>query len=174
MEKIYVAKLGKSVGLKGQQKIFIDSDFPEQFQKDSLFFTNKNKKLILESFNKDLNIVKFKDINTIDEAKKLTNTLLYVSKDDTKKNCKLEENQYFWFDLIDCNIVEDGEILGKVADIQRLPLDDYFIIHTSKKLQDDGLAKSFMLPYQKEYIKDVNIELKIINTISAKDILEQS
>ena len=33
MDKIYIAKLGKTVGLKGQQKLHIDSDFPEQFKK---------------------------------------------------------------------------------------------------------------------------------------------
>lgn len=32
-DKIYVAKLGKTVGLKGDLKLFIDSDFPEQFKK---------------------------------------------------------------------------------------------------------------------------------------------
>ena len=30
---IFVAKLGKAVGLQGHLRLFIDSDFPEQFKK---------------------------------------------------------------------------------------------------------------------------------------------
>ena len=33
MNKVYVAKLGKAVGLQGHLRLFIDSDFPMQFKK---------------------------------------------------------------------------------------------------------------------------------------------
>src|SRR5574344_1293135 len=56
MNKVYVAKLGKTVGLQGHLRLFIDSDFPEQFKKGAPFTTNRN--LILKvmecNLNKDL------------------------------------------------------------------------------------------------------------------------
>ena len=42
---IYVAKLGKAVGLQGHLRLFIDSDFPEQFKKGATFTTNRNLQL---------------------------------------------------------------------------------------------------------------------------------
>jgi 16S rRNA processing protein RimM len=169
--KIYVAKLGKTVGLNGTVKIYIDSDFPEQFQKNAQFTTQRNQTLTVEKINPHNSTVKFIGIDSVEDAKKLTNKLLYTSIEDTKELCSLKENQYFWFDLIGCTIVENDEILGTVSDIQRLPLDDYFVIDTAAQLQEKNLPKQFLVPYNEQYILNVSIERKQITTINTKDIL---
>ena len=174
MNKIYIAKLGKAVGLKGQQKLHIDSDFPEQFKKNSLFYTDKNQKLTIETYNNKNNTIKFVGIDTIDDAKKLTNKQLFVSQEDTRKICNLSEKQFFWFDIIGCNIIENGEILGKITDIQRMPLSDYLEIETDKNLRENNYSNSFLLPYIDDYIEKVEIENKIIKVKNAKEILEAS
>lgn len=173
-EKIYVAKLGKTVGLNGTMKVYIDSDFPEQFKKNAKFITQKNKQLTVENFNSNNSTVKFLDINSVEDAKKLTNSHLFSSIEATKQNCKLKKDQYFWFDLIGCDIIENNEILGKIIDIQRLPLDDYFVIETTKELQQKDLTKQFLIPYTKQYIQSVDIANKKIIVTNAKDILEAS
>lgn len=171
---VYVAKLGKSVGLKGQLKLFIDSDFPEQFKKDSLFITNKNLTLKIESVDLDRNIIKFFGIDNVDDAKRLTNQLLYTTLEDTRKLCSLDNDQFFWFDLIGCSIVENGKVLGAVKDIHRYPITDYFDIETDKELLLQDLPKSFLIPYDKKYIKEVDIRNKSIETSGAFEILENS
>ena len=174
MNKIYIAKLGKAVGLKGQQKLHIDSDFPEQFKKNSVFYTDKNQKLTIETYNTKNNNVKFIGIDTIDDAKKLTNKQLFVSQEDTRNICNLSEKQFFWFDIIGCNIIENGEILGKVTDVQRMPLSDYLEVETDKNLRENNYSNSFLLPYIDDYIEKVDIENKIIKVKNAKEILEAS
>ena len=174
MNKIYIAKLGKAVGLKGQQKLHIDSDFPEQFKKDTILTTDKNQELKIESYNSKSNTVKFVGIDTIEQAKKLTNKQLFVSQEDTRDMCNLGKKQFFWFDIIGCDVEEDGELLGKVDDVQRMPLSDYIQVVTSKELQDKKFADIFLLPYIDEYIIDVDINNKSINVKGAKDILEAS
>jgi len=174
MNNIYVAKLGKVVGLKGQQKLHIDSDFPEQFKKDNTFITDKNQKLTIESYNSKNSTVKFVGIDTIDQAKKLTNRQLFVSQEDTRDMCNLGKKQFFWFDIIGCEIIEDDELLGKVDDVQRMPLSDYVQVKTTKELQDQKLSNIFLLPYIDQYIIDVNIEDKKITVTGAKEILEAS
>ena len=174
MEKIYIAKIGKTVGLKGQQKLIIDTDFPEQFKKNTKLTTDKKQELTIESYNTTSNVVKFLGINTIDEAKKLTNRQLFVSDTDTRENCKLGDKQFFWFDMIDCIIKENDEILGKITDIQRMPLSDYLMIETSEKLVQKGLATSFLVPYLDDYIMSVDIQNKQITAKNTKDILEAS
>jgi 16S rRNA processing protein RimM len=174
-DNVYVAKIGKAVGLQGQLKLHIDSDFPEQFVKNSTFITNKNTTLIIESFNKKSGVVKFVGFDRVDDAKKLINQQLFSTLEDTKNNCKLDENQYFWFDLINCEIKENDQILGTIVDIQRYPQCDYFEIATSKFLVDEkALSKKFLLPYLPQYIKSVDIENKIVLAQGAMQILEAS
>ena len=174
MDKIYVAKLGKAVGLKGQQKLHTDSDFPEQFKKDSIFYTDKNQELKIETYNPKNNTVKFVGIDTIEQAKKLTNRQLFVSQEDTRDMCNLGKKQFFWFDIIGCEIIENDEILGKVNDVQRMPLSDYLQVETTKELQDKKYSDIFLLPYIDKFIIDVDIDNKSIIVKDAKDILEAS
>ena len=174
MDRIYIAKLGKTVGLKGQQKLIIDTDFPEQFKKNTKLTTDKNQELIIETYNTTSNVVKFIGIDTIEDAKKLTNRQLFVSTEDTRDSCKLGNKQFFWFDMMDCVVKENDEILGKIVDIQRMPLSDYLMIETDKKLIEKGFSNSFLIPYLDTYILSVDIENKIILAQDAKDILEAS
>ncbi|MDD2697802.1 MAG: ribosome maturation factor RimM [Arcobacteraceae bacterium] len=176
MEKIYVAKLGKSVGLKGQMRVFIDSDFPEQFKKGVSFTTNKNKTLTVESINQSFDTVKFVGIDTIEDTKSYINSLLYTTEEESKKNCKLDKKQFFWFEIEQCSVVENGIVLGKVVEINRYPTDDYMTIETDKLLleKDPKTPKSFLLPYNDNYVQNVDIEKKIITIINGFDILAAS
>lgn len=174
MKKIYVAKLGKTVGLKGQQKLHIDSDFPEQFKKNRQFITDKNQKLTIESYNNSNNVVKFVGIDTIEEAKKLTNRQLFTSIEDTKELCQLKSKEFFWFDMVDCLVSENDTLLGKVIDIQRMPLCDYLLIQTSKELVEKKFSTQFLIPYLDNYILNVDINTKKIVTKKSYEILENS
>ena len=174
MDRIYIAKLGKTVGLKGQQKLIIDTDFPEQFKKNTKLITDKKQELIIETYNATSNVVKFIGIDSIDDAKKLTNRQLFVSSEDTRDNCRLDDKQFFWFDMISCTITENDEIIGKISDIQRMPLSDYLMIETDSALIEKGFSDSFLLPYVDNYIINVDIDKKIVTVKNAKDILEAS
>ena len=174
-DKVYVAKIGKTVGLKGQLKLHIDSDFPEQFSKNSQFETNKNINLTIEIFNKKNNVVKFMNFDTIEGVQKLINQQLFTTLENTKKNCNLKSNQYFWFDLEGCKIIENDKTIGKIIEIHRYPISDYFEIETNESLvKEQALANSFLLPYLEQYIIDVNIENKTIVVKGAFDILKAS
>lgn len=174
-DKIYVAKLGKTVGLKGYLRLFIDSDFPQQFQKNATFSTNKNITLKIEDYNPKTELVKFENYDDIDKAKKLTNEFLYTTLEETKENCKLNKNEYFWFDIVSCQVMENDTILGEIIEIHRYPITDYLEIKTEKSLVQKGLAKTFLIPYDLEnYIISVNLESKTITSKNCLDILENS
>lgn len=175
MNKIYVAKLGKAVGLKGHLRLIIDSDFPNQFKKDAIFTTNKNTELKIQEFNVSRELIKFENYDDVETARKLTNQQLFSSEDETKENCELEEDQYFWFDIIDCKIIENGQVLGQIKEIHRYPLDDYFEVQTDESLVKKGLPTIFLIPYVIEtYIKNVDVKNKIIETKKCFEILENS
>lgn len=175
MENVFVAKLGKAVGLKGEIKIHIESDFPKQFKKGANFSTNKKNDLLVEVFNEKRGTIKFQGIDDVDMAKKLTNLELYSSFDKTRENCTLSQGEYFWFDIISCDVIENDIILGKIKDIHRYPICDYLEIITDKILIDKELPKNFLLPYvNEEYILNVDIKNKKVYVKDALAILENS
>lgn len=174
MNEVYIAKLGKTIGLRGEIKIFIDSDFPEQFHKGAVFTTNRKQKLTVKSFNINKGTVYFEEINDVDEAKKLTNQELFTTLEDTQKTCNLTENQFFWFDIIGCEVIENDELLGKVKDIHRYPITDYLEVNTNNELVTSGLPKQFLIPYGDNFILNVDIESKKIVVKDARAILENS
>ena len=174
-DKIYVAKLGKAVGLKGQVRLIMDTDFPSQFKKDAIFTTNKNIQLKVVEYNTSRELIKFEGYDDMDAAKRLTNQELYSSYENTKEECILEENEFFWFDVVDCKVIENGQDLGIVKDIHRYPLEDYLEIKTSKELVSKDLPKVFLVPYNTEnYILNVDIENKTIEVKNSLEILENS
>ena len=165
-----VAKLGKVVGLKGELKLHIKSDFPEQFIEGKSFYLNKNQTLTIEWYNQNRGLIKFKEVYSREIASKYVNKILLTTIEETKKNCKLNKDEFFWFDIIGCEIVENDEILGKVIEVEDFGKDNYLLIKTAL----DNLPKTFYIPYINHYIKNVDISLKTIYTKNAKLILENS
>lgn len=172
---IYVAKLGKAIGLQGHLRLFIDSDFPEQFKKGATFTTNRNLQLKVLEYIPTRDLIIFENYTDVEIAKKLTNQELYSTFEQTKEFCELKKNEFFWFDLISCNVYENGLKLGIVKDIQRYPLNDYLELITDAELVSKGLPKTFLIPHIfSKYIQNIDIEKKIINVSNSFEILENS
>ena len=149
---IYVAKLGKTVGLKGHVRLIMDSDFPEQFKKGASFTTNKRLTLKIKEYNSSREIVQFEGYEDIDLAKKLTNQELFSTQEQTRENCHLGENEFFWFDLVGCSIYEDGLKLGVVKDVHRYPTSDYLEVTTDSELVKKELPKTFLIPHISTFV----------------------
>ncbi len=169
MKKIPIAKLGKSHGLKGWQKIHFLTDFPEQFKPGSTFASDKSE-LIIEKVDLKKGLVKFKGVDTPEDAKKLTNRMLYTTEEKSREDIKLKKDEYFWFDIIGCDVYENGKKLGKVEDIERADV-DYLIINTDEELIKEGYPKRFLIDF-KRHVKDVDVENKKIQSQGALEILE--
>jgi 16S rRNA processing protein RimM len=168
-KKIPIAKIGKSYGVRGWQKIYNLSDFEEQFTPGATFLADKGS-LTIEKIDLKKNLVKFKGIDSPEEAKKITNMHLYTTIEETKENIKLKENEWFWFDIIGCDIYENDLKLGRVKDITRADV-DYLLVFTDNELIKKGYPKRFMIDFKRN-VEDVDIDNKKIYTNGALDILE--
>ena len=172
---VYVAKLGKAVGLKGHLKLHIDSDFPEQFKKNAIFITNRKITLKVIEYNSNRDIILFENYEDIDLAKKLINQELFATAEQTRDNCELKDNEFFWFDLLGCTVYENDLKLGSVKDIHRYPISDYLEITTDESLVEKDLPKTFLLPHLfDKYILNVDVSKKEIKVKDAYSILENS
>jgi 16S rRNA processing protein RimM len=171
---LHIATIGKTVGIKGDMKFHINCDFPEQFKSNTTFFINKKDTITLSEVNHDRGTIKIVGINSVEDAKKYTNVKLFTTYEDTKQNCHLDNGQFFWFDIVGCEVVENGKLLGVVQEIERITINDYLNIKTTDDLIESGHAKSFLIPYVQPFILKTDIDTKTITVDGAMDILEAS
>lgn len=171
---LHIATLGRTVGLHGEMKLHLHTDFPEQFVAGETFFTKAHDPVIFDAVNLERERVLLRGVDSPETAKRFTNTMLYTTYRRTREVCMLKPGQYFWFDIIGCNVVEDGTTLGQVLEIERINALDYLQIKTHEHFIAQGLSKQFMLPYQPPFIVRVDTEAGLIIVAGAVDILEAS
>lgn len=171
---IEVALLGKSVGLKGFLKLHNRGDFPKQFKKNVKFIDKDGNELVVKSYNSANSSILFYGFEDIELAKTLVNRVIYTTKEETRKNCRLKKDEFFYFDILGCQILENDQVLGVIEDIEDTGANHLFYINTDESLVESGSAKNFYIPYIDIYIQKVDIENKIIYTKDAIKILENS
>lgn len=173
-ELLHVATLGRTVGLKGEMKLHDKSDFPEQFVAGAEFFLDPDRTVRLSLVNLERGIVRIEGCDTPEAAKRYTNAKLYTTYDATREQCALEEGQFFWFDIIGCEVVEAERKLGTVKEIERIGAVDYLAVKTDALLAAQGESKSFLIPYQPPFIVATDIAAKRIEVKGGLDLLQAS
>ena len=171
--RFQVAKIGKAVGIYGEMKFHLKTDFPEQFVKGFTFNTKRGE-LVIESYNPERDLIKFKGYKSAEDAKKLTNLDLFVSEEQTRDSISLEDGQFFWFDLVGLNVYEGELLLGSVAEVERLGVTDYLKLNTDKDLVSKKMPNSFLIPYLDNFVLEVDMATKQIKVQGGFDILEAS
>ena len=171
--RFQVAKLGKAVGLFGEMKFHLKSDFPEQFKAGAVFDSRRGE-LVIENYNPERDLIKFKGVNSVEAAKKLTNVDLFTTEEKTRQDISLDEGQYFWFDIVGSKVLEGELLLGIVEEIERLGATDYLKLKTDESLISKKMPNSFLIPYLDNFVLEVSTEDKVIKVQGAFDILEAS
>ncbi|WP_459899098.1 ribosome maturation factor RimM [Campylobacter concisus] len=171
---IEVATIGRCVGLKGYLKLHNKSDFPEQFKKGATFFDKNNYQLTIKDYNRQKELVLFENFDDLGLAKTLVNKTIYTTKELTRKNCELKKDEFFQFDIIGLRVVENGEILGIVEDIQDNFANSLLYVKTDERLINNGKPRNFYIPYLEHFIVSVNLNSGEILVKGSKDILENS
>ena len=140
-------------GLKGEVKVFPTTD-PERFDylEYVLLDTGKEKRrLTVERYRffKNLVILKFREINDINDIERYKGHELWIAREDAQK---LEEGEYYIGDLIGLTVfLEDGSRFGILEDVMETGANDVYVVRT-----DDG--KEVLLPAIPDCILDVDLE----------------
>jgi len=169
-ELIPIAKLGKSYGVRGWQKIYLLTDFPQQFKPGAKFPSDRIE-LEIEKIDLKRGLVKFKGVNSPEEAKKLTNRLLYSTQQESRENLPLEEGEYFWFDILGKEVWSQGELLGVVEEIDRLNDIDYLFVKTAEKWRKAGYPKRVVLEFNR-HIDKVDLEKGRLDSSAGLELLK--
>ena len=142
-EYILVAKIGKPVGLKGWAKVNSYTRPEDNLKGYKKFYLGKKKKIIQQEFAKKSGktlILKFKDINSIEEIEMLKNTDLFISALDLPK---LKKNEFYWKDLIGMEVISTkGDRFGKVIEMIEAGSRDVM------RIKDKNNKKSILIPFE--------------------------
>ncbi len=150
-------------GLKGEVKVNSFTDDNTKFERISKVFIKQKQNLTeyeIEDvgYSKNQVILKFKNINTVEEAEKLRNSYIVV---DREIFGELPEGVYYIADLIGLDVyTEENEYLGKVDDIFNTGSNDVYVVKA-----ENGMQK--LLPGIDEVIKKIDLESNkiIVNLI---------
>lgn len=166
---VLVAKIGRTVGVKGFVRLVNLSDFPQQFKNGARFFDEHYQ--IYKIKAKEGENVLFEGFESVEAAKTLTNLRLYQSVENSRKSCKLGVGEYFYFDIIGLKVLENGRLLGIVSDILNAG-NDLLLIKSDEKLISQGFAAEFYLPYVDFYVREISLEKGEIYAQNAVNLLE--
>ena len=172
-ERFLIAQVGRTVGLGGDLKFHLHTDFPQQFRPGVTLQSSRGP-LTIAAYDLKRGLIRFAGYESPETAKALTNAKIYSDEARTRELCPLKEGEYYWFEIIGAEVKEGDEVLGTVREIQRMLEVDYLLIVTDDALCEAGLPETFLLPYIPRYILSFDPETKVLQTRDAREILEAS
>jgi 16S rRNA processing protein RimM len=153
---LQVGAIIKAHGVRGEVKVYPTTDDPARFRnlKTVLLDTGKEQREVEITgvkFFKNLVILKFKGLDTMNDVEPLRQAKLFVTRENA---VELGENEYFIADLIGMQAVSDeGEPLGTITDVLQTGANDVYVISS------EGAA-DLLVPAIKDCIRAVDMEQK--------------
>ena len=150
---LQVGVISSTHGIRGEVKVFPTTDDPDRFRKlkQVILDTGREQKsLEIEGvkFFKQFVILKFKDIDNINDIEKYKGKSLYVTREHA---VKLKKDEYFIADLIGIQVVSDeGEELGTISDVLQTGANDVYVV------SKDG-TKDLLIPAIHACIQNVDV-----------------
>lgn len=156
-EYITVGKLGRTRGLHGEIYVTPSTDFPDRFLGLKSIFVKslsdwENLKIVSTRIISGRPVLKFKDVNTPEDAARLTNRELAVLKSEV---FELPTDRFYIFDLVGSEVYdsETNELIGEITDVIQYPANDVYQITGP----DNSLV---FCPAVKQFVSRVEIDNK--------------
>ena len=159
MEFLTVGQIVRTIGLKGEVKIYPSTHFRDtRFKKGSrVFLLNNNNEIEREltikahRVNGNCDNLIFEEITSIEEAEKINKKYLYVEKNREI----LGKNEYFYSDLVGMKVdFDNGKNIGVVKAIEE------YSSYVTLRVKTEG--KDVLVPFVEAFIKSVSLEDKLI------------
>lgn len=164
-------------GLRGEVKVYPTTDDVRRFKRLKQVTLGagtgrareKGQETLLEiegvKFFKQFAILKFRGIDSIEEAEKYRGTSLLVPRGDA---VRLEKDEYFIADLIGLAVRdEDGTPIGTLGDVITTGANDVYVIRLSG-------GKEFLLPAIRQCVLEVDVEAGFIRIHILEGLLDEA
>lgn len=155
MSRVLVGKIVNTCGLKGELKVINSSDFyKERYKKGNVLSVmnadkNINKEFTVSSVRKNDKFiyVKFKEINSIEEAEIYKESFIMVDGESLEK---IDDDTFYHYELLNMDVYFNDKVIGKVIEISDNGPQDLLRI-------SDG-DKSFLVPFLDEFIGEIDVK----------------
>ena len=153
MEQMFtIGKIVNTHGVKGEVRVLPSRDDVKRFGKLKEVKVENRTMTTYEietvRYHKNFVLLKFKGIDTMNEAELLKNSLLKI---DRKDALPLKKDEYYQCDLYGLRVVTDtGRDLGKLTDILMTGSNDVYVVRNEEK--------EILIPAIKQCILKVDLE----------------
>jgi len=161
MDFTYVGKIVGTHGIKGEIRIISTFDKKEKvfLLEMPLYIGDNKEKEVINSYRKHKNydMVTLKGINDINEVLKYKGQKVYALRSDLNL-----DGDFVLDDLLGMKIISNNEEYGVVQDI---------FDNNGNTLLKILFEKSYYIPYNSGYIREVFLDKKIIEVDNVKDLI---
>lgn len=163
MPQIEIGKIINTHGLRGHVKVEPWCDGIETFEYLNRVFVN-NIEYEIESvkIQKNLFLLKLEKIDSIEDAEKLKNKIIYANEDEMPP---LPEGTYYIKDIIGLSVYEGENLIGKIVDWIETGANNVYIIKRPK-------GKDVLIPAIDSVIKEIDIENKKMSVNLLEGLME--
>lgn len=163
---LVVGSLRRSHGVRGEMVMEVVTDFPERLKPNTKVFVGDSRQpmtLVGARFHNEGLLVKFKNIDTPEDAARYRNQLVYVPAADRPK---LPKGQYYHHELIGFDVVDEADnSIGVLSDIMQTGANDVYVV-----TQLDG--KEILLPAISSVILDIETDRRLIRVHLLDGLIE--
>ena len=145
-----IGKIVNTHGIRGEVKIQPWCDEPELFEElEYLFIEGEKYNIVRNRFHKTCQIVQLENVNSIDDAERFKNQIVYINRDALE----LPEGRYYIADIEGLTVKEqNGRILGVVDEIIKTGSNDVY------SLKDTFNKKPVLIPVIEGVVLETNID----------------
>lgn len=163
-----IGKVNNTHGLKGEVKLSMWCDGIEYLkQLEIVYLDDKgNKPLTLLSARqqKNIAILKFAEITTVEQAEQLKNKVLYCNRDDAT----IDEDAHYLADIIGCMVVDvdTKEEYGKIIDVLNYGASDIYDVKCN--------GKNVLVPAIPDVVKEIDTETQVVTIKAMKGLFDEN
>ena len=146
-------KIVSTHGIKGEVKVLPWADSPEFLTRFRTFYLKTGTETLLverSHVHKNVVLMKFKGIDTVEDAAKLRDKVISIARDDPR----IPAGTVFQADLIGMPVRANGAEIGRIAEILSMPASDVWVVKGER---------SYMIPNVKAFVPEIDLSLGYVN-----------
>lgn len=162
-----IGKINNTHGLKGEVKMLMWCDGIDYIKQLKTVYLDDGKKpltLLSARQQKNVAILKFAEITTIETADELKNKVLFCNRDDAK----IDEDSHYLADIIGCYVVDvdTEEEYGKIVDVLNYGASDIYDV--------ESWGQHTLIPAIDDIVKEIDTEYQVVRIKPMKGLFDEN
>ena len=165
---IEVGQIVNTHGLKGEVKVNPWTDFPEVFEVFEKVFTKDGTQYHIDGikYQKGCILLKLGGIQSIDDAEKMRNTVLYIRRGDAH----LPHGTWFISELIGCEVYDADDrthVYGTLSEVMQTGANDVWAVK-------DNNGREYLVPAVKSVVIETDVAQNSVYIRPLKGIFDDA